>query len=174
MAIKLARAFPEETVHVKLKASKAYLDRLIRPGCFEEFNARFADAPSNLSIVEGSSLDYILRAKYVISTFSTTLIEGILLGRRVYFLDFYDPRAQIFFRDFPEISLRSAEDAVATLRQIEVGEQDYPWNALAPLRNESLVPIFSRLREEFGQIPANEARFAVRAAGPGTHSPVEF
>lgn len=143
---RIAAAFPDRTVYVKPKQQKsgafrAKLDRML------------AEGPKNLVETDEDSYELLFKGQYSLSDPSSLVVEAIQFGL-VSFALITDPRwYKLYFRDFPDLCLTSAEDVISRIEAIERGEWTYPRSRYAPLTDLSGRVIWDVIRADMGLAP---------------------
>ena len=115
----LARKFPDKEILLQMKAG--YLDE-------EKSNAYIADWCKGLPNVRHVTDNiYVLLedAEYLVSDISSLIAEGIQLGLKTFFADVIEQEYSIF-REFPGLSLKSADSIADKIDDIENGTTKYP------------------------------------------------
>ena len=148
--IKVALAFPDVTVFVKMKPSRK------RDGLGAELVRLCAEGPDNLVETEENTYDLMLKSRYALTdNTSTVTIETIQYGLPTYVFEFEDvaDEADTYYRLFPQITLSSGEEAVARIRALESGQAAYPFADLAGLVDQSGIDPRDQIRDELGLPP---------------------
>lgn len=122
--LEIARAFPDRKVTLSVKRSSK------RFGGYDAYEEILAGAAPNLTISDELSFDLILRHGYCICTESSILVEAMQLNCKTLFLDVYPGEVTNLYRAYPDIRIRTAEEAIAKVRAIEDHSWDYPWKEL--------------------------------------------
>lgn len=139
----IAEAFPQYAVEVKLK-------RPPETPAAQTFAAACAEGLGNVRFVTTPAADLIARARYVLSDPSTVVTESIHYGVPTLFLDFVAGHQVCLYRDFPGLTVRDAEAAVARLRAWEEGRERFRREAYADLIDLSGRWVFDMVREVMG------------------------
>lgn len=147
---KIALAFPDRKVTIKLKYRRDY----IGAKRYDPYLERLGQLPANVQLTDlGRPYDMMNRATYSFSGLSTVVAEAVQMGMVSFFIDVYRPDQDIFFRDFPELCVTSAEMAINRIRQIESGEWTYPRDAFADLIACPETNPFDAIRADLGMGP---------------------
>ena len=83
------------------------------------------------------------------------VVEALQFGQMSFFADLMPEQKTCIYRDFPEICVSSAEEAVKRIRAIEAGEETYPLESLGSLVDLSGRVFFDVIREDLG-LPSKE------------------
>jgi hypothetical protein len=110
----IARSFPNLDIHVKPKSNDLtdVADELKK-----EFVANF----ENVHITPGSASDLIIKARYVLTDPSTVAVEAIHMQVPTMVLDILPNHGQGIFRDFPNLCVKNAKEAVEIIEGWENG-----------------------------------------------------
>lgn len=161
----VARAFPDRKVFVNIKAPKYVA------GSFAEALDRLMDrAPGNLAIDDGRSYDLLFRCQYVICESSTLTAEAIQFGLHAFALDLDSRVKSHYYRRFPDICLKSGDDIVARIRDVEAGRWHYPRHRFGSLIEMSGRVPWDVIREDMGLEPRHSGplkHLALVSAGAG-------
>lgn len=115
----IADAFPDKTILLQMKPvtflSKAELEKLVGVYCGDHENIQLSDAPI---------YDLVNQAKYHISDISSVVAESIHRGAYCFVADVLGHQS-CCYRDFPELCVRTASEAVSQIQKIERGETRY-------------------------------------------------
>lgn len=159
----LAAAFPDRKVLLQYKAIEFYKEdgpAMVR-AC--------QDGLPNVEPVVGDPYELLRRAYYVLSDPSTIIIEAIQFGGIGFCIDILEVQQACMYRAFPDLILKSGEEAVGRIRAIESGTWRFPREAVAPLidlsgnvyfdlvRRDVGLPAKSPLREPGSVLPVDEA-----------------
>lgn len=147
-AIELAKLFPDRRVYFKIKPGRRT----------DGFYADFADDPTvskpeNLIVTDEEAYSLMLRHGYAVATISTVVLECIYFGVSMFVLDTQPSDALLYYRDFPRLCHRSAQEISARIRAIERNEETYPWHFYDDLVNQSENLFSDLIRREIGLEP---------------------
>lgn len=152
-AISIARYFPEKKVYVKIKPAEK------SRGSYTEFLDFCGNAPENFIETEENSYDLMFKAGYAVSGRSTVTAEAIQFGVNVLSFDFAGPEYPYYYRDFPGLCVKTAEEAIERISAMESGKETYPrrqFNGLIDLSGSFIIDV---IRGDLGlppMEPANE------------------
>lgn len=157
----IARAFPDRKVFINIKSRKYVV------GSFAEALERLTDrTPGNLVIDEGRSYELLFQCQYVINESSTLTAEAIQFGLNAFVLDL-DPRLKnLYYRRFPDLCVRSGDEAVERIRDIEAGRWDYPRRSFGSLIDMSGRVPWDVIREDMGLEPRRPGSLPHLALAP--------
>lgn len=140
----LAGAFPDKKIWLQLKVNYARMERGKR---FIESCAR--DLP-NVIYTEDRPFEIFRRVTYVFSDPSTVVIEALQFGLCSFMFDVSEVQEKCVYRQFPDICLKSAAEAIEKIRKMESGEWRYPSENYADLVDLSGRIIFDVIRKDMG------------------------
>ena len=138
----ISRAFPDRTILLQIKTG--YPHEVAIP----EFAAACSEGLANVVHTTDPVYDLILTANTVVSDASTIIAELVELGTPVIMLDVLDNHRQSIYRQFPSLTERSAEAAVAKLRRLASGEETFEREAYRELINLDGPPYPEIVRSE--------------------------
>ena len=115
----VADAFPDTMVSLQFKPGYLTDDQIQEH--FEEWRG----GRQNVIFRTEPIYDLIRETKYFISDVSTVLGEAMQLGVITFFADVIDMEYSVY-REFPGLSIKTAEDMVSNIRSLETGEKIYP------------------------------------------------
>jgi len=146
-ALALAVAFPDKKIFVKINPGEK------KRGTYDAF-LKFCDtAPENFIETEEDSYDLMLKATYAVSGRSTVTAEAIQFGVKVLSFDFAGLEYPYYYRDFPELCVQSAEQAIARISAMEAGTEIYPREKFADLIDLSGNYIIDVIRTDLNLPP---------------------
>jgi hypothetical protein len=155
-ATEIARAFPDRTVWINTKGG--YRDR----GTFgPKFQRLAADGPPNIKEFRGRTYELFFKAHYWMSESSTLIAEAIQFGRVGLCLDPDDRFKFLYYRQFPSLLVRSAQEAISRIRDLEDGSAIYARRDFAPIIDLSGRVCWDEIRMDLGLSP--------KSAGPLPH-----
>ena len=128
MMLELADAFPDRTIHLSIKREgyiygevKRQLDRLLAAG------------KPNIVLDTRMSYDVLRECRYILSDGSTLNAEGIQFGHVSLFLDVEEGVKFNVYRAVPGICVKTGEELVQRIKDIESGTTVYPREACGGL-----------------------------------------
>lgn len=137
----LAQAFPGCIVYLKP-----------RPGYLEALKVWLhscgSDVPSNLEIFEKSAEEAIFAGKYWFCDPSTLVLEGAQWGNYSFVLVLDNRWRGLLFEKYPNICIRTIEQAVNRIRALEDNTWPYPYAEISDLVNLTGENIWDRIRAE--------------------------
>ncbi len=152
---RVAEAFPDRRVLVKLKASRradGTLDRVLE---------RLRDRPANLAETVENTYDLLCRVRYAISPGSTVVAEAAQYDVASFVFDVPSNGEVFYFRDFPGLCVASGAEFADRVRAIEAGTWAYPWPLVDGLIDRSRTPVVDVIRADMGLPPrADRAQVA--------------
>jgi len=164
IAREIARAFPDRKITVKLKYRRDY----IGASRYDPYIEQLGVLPENVEVTDqGRPYEMMLRAGYSFSGLSTVVAEAVQLGMCSFFIDVYDTNQDIFFRDFPDLCVNSADTAIRRIQEIESDVWRYPREAFADLIECSSENPFDKIRVDLGLPPWPYDKEAVVPAKQG-------
>jgi hypothetical protein len=141
----IAERFTDRRVHVRMKGRRGsyYMDRYAR-WLTEE-------APANVvNNVDADPYDLMLRTSYAVTPGSTAGAEALQFGAAAFYLDL-DPELRFFYyRNFPDLIVRSAEDIIRRIENIETGAESYNPAAHRDLIAVSAPDFYATFRRDIG------------------------
>lgn len=148
----IARAFPDRRLLVKIKPSR----RLDGRGL--DTAELLRQAAPNIVEVSTDSYELMTHHRYALACASTVAAETVQFGMMTFVFDIFPAADPFYYRDFPEMCLRSGEEAVEYIRAIEAGIRRYPFERLGGLVDLSGRSAFDAIRQGLGLSPgAREA-----------------
>ena len=126
-AFDVARAFPDRKMLVKIKETRR------EDGLANDLIAMCDSAPANVEVTMRDSYELMYEAEYALTGSSTVAVEAIQMGMKTFVLDLLPRDRPFYYRDFPGICVRSADEAAARIRAIDRHEACYPWDQLDQL-----------------------------------------
>lgn len=141
---KVARHFPDRQVLVKIKPSRR------RDGsCGDEVELA-RQGPANMVETVEDSYRLMLSAGYAVSAGSTVCAEAVQYRVASFAFDVDGIGAFFYFRDFPAMCVSSGDDIIRRIEAIEAGREAYPFDALAPLIDQSGRSLREVIRADLG------------------------
>lgn len=143
----VARAFPHLPIMIQVK--RGY----ISDAQIAERVARWTSGHPNAVYTTEPIYQLMERARYYISDISTVIGEALILGAKVFFADVIKQEFSIF-REFPGLSIKTAEELVTRLKGLEAGTEIYPHRQYGELMNiRRAATLYDILREDVGLPP---------------------
>ncbi|OHC75518.1 MAG: hypothetical protein A3G18_09410 [Rhodospirillales bacterium RIFCSPLOWO2_12_FULL_58_28] len=143
----LATAFPERTIWLQVKANYAGMKRGI------DFVNACSCGLTNVVYTRDPIFDIFKRVTFAFSDPSTVVIEAMQFGLASFMLDISDIHEVCIFRNFPGICVKSAEEAIMRVKNLESGDWKYPRESYADLIDLSGRVFFDIVREDIGLPP---------------------
>lgn len=143
----IAEAFPEREILIQLKRGYISDEKI------EGFATDWGAGHSNVSQTTESIYALMARARYYISDVSTVIAEAMHLGVPVLFADVIDQEYSVY-REFPGLSIRTADEMVERLRALEEGREIYPHELYQKLMDlDHGNTIYDLVRDDVGLPP---------------------
>lgn len=139
----MAKALPDRRILVQCKRTFAG-----KPGVVANL-APLAEKYGNVELDQSSIWDLFARCGYAFSDPSTVINESLEFGLNSFFLDTV-PLDDNIYRRYPDICVRSGEEAARRIVDIENGLWEYPRRDLWELVDMSGEPWFDKVRVEAG------------------------
>jgi len=143
----IAAHFPERRFYVKQKTggSRRYSQDIL------DF---LKTAPPNVIHLDPhiNTYELFLHAGYAIGSGSTTIAEAIRYGLVGFYHDIY-PEADFYYRRFPGLTVRSADEMIARIEAYEAGDEAYPREDFNGLIELSVENPFDVIRADLGLLP---------------------
>ena len=143
----LAAAFPDRTVRLQVKApfrgrntANAFVDACTR-------------GLPNLVYAENNLVELIECSGYAFSDPSTVVIECLQFGVPSFMIDVLEFHRTCFYRDFPDLCISSASQAIERIRAMESGDWHYPRETYDGLIDLSGRVALDVIREDLGLPP---------------------
>lgn len=163
----LALAFSDRTVFVNVKGNR-------KTGEYGEMlRSLFRDGPPNLIEHTGLSYDLMFSCSYVIVDGSTLALEAIQFGLTAFHLDLDSRWKNLYFRDFPSLCVKSAEELVERIRRLDAGEA-YPRRHLSHVIELSGNVVWDAIRQDMGLPPRTPAPLPHLAFAAAEDRPLRF
>jgi hypothetical protein len=165
MVAAIARAFPNRRIWLQVKANYAALDRgqAFIAACTRHENVRYTTE---------RMLDVVHKVTYAVSDSSSCVIEGIQFGAVTFWTDICPFHKFSIYRNYPDLVVRTPEDCVRRIKEVESGAQPYPWDTFSDLIDLSGRVYYDVVREQLGLPKASNDAFAdCRGAGSGKSEP---
>jgi len=143
--VNLSEAFPDKTIFMKVKGS------FIERGQAHNLASDFSDRSNIIVSNEVNPYELMFKARYSISDPSTMAAEAIHFGLISFLLDI-DDREALIFRDFPDLCIKTADEAIERIRSIEAGAWTYPRSKLKPLINYSRKALADYVEEDMSSL----------------------
>ncbi|MBT7771801.1 MAG: hypothetical protein HN705_17520 [Rhodospirillales bacterium] len=155
----IARHYTDRTVYLKLKYHRDY----ITPRLYDRYLEVFGEQPDNVVISEILPYELLLQAGYSFSGLSTVVAEALQMGVTSYFIDTYEEDKDVVFRDFPDLCVSTAAQAIENIRLIENGNSTYPRQKFSDLIDLSENNIFDVIRSD-ASLPRWQEKLHTEAA----------
>lgn len=131
--VEVSRAFPDKTLYLNVKSS--YLH-----GAFlEKIERCVAARPGAIVIDQGRSYHRFAECAYIVTESTTLTAEAIQFGVVPVVLDLSDRIKFLVYREYPELCVHSAAQAIERIRRFEEGRE-----SLEPPRYAGLITIPDR------------------------------
>jgi hypothetical protein len=144
---KIAAYFPERRFYVKQKTGgkKRYS---------QDIFDLLETAPKNVIHLDPdiNTYELLLHAGYAIGSGSTTIAEAIRYGLVAFYHDIY-PEADFYYRRFPGLTVRSADEMIERIEAYEAGKEVYPRENFNGLIELSVDNPFNVIRADLGLPP---------------------
>lgn len=127
----LAKYLPERTIFLQVKHS--YIGSPVA----EEFIAASTDGLTNVHYVTNSVYDLLLKTRYAFSDPSSVIAEAVQMGVCSFSLDLSPIQKTTIYREYADICVASAEEAVEKIRRLESEKWKYPFDTLSNLIDQS-------------------------------------
>ena len=129
--IDVARHFRDRRIFVKMKKGRC-LDELAT------FEALLLQRPENLIVVNESEDPYeiLLDASYAVTSGTTLTGEALLFKVKTFVFDLDYSLKYFYYRDFPDMIVKSAHELISRIESIEAGREDYNFAALRELAED--------------------------------------
>jgi hypothetical protein len=147
----IADAFPDRTVYLKFKYYRDYVGA--EP--HDSYVTGFGAVPGHVVVTTEPPYDLLVRTTYAFSGLSTVVAEALQLGAVSFFIDVYRPDQDIFFRQFSELCVTSAEDAIQRIRALEANRARYDAERFAELIELHEDDFTRQIRADAGLVPAD-------------------
>ena len=148
-ALALARAFPDRHVFFKTKPWP-------KDHFFVELLETRQPLPANFKFINKgieATYDLVMWCGYSISTISSVGAETVHLGARTFILDTQPPDYPLLYRDFDGLTFHEADEVITRIRNLETGQEEYPWSAYDGLADASGQDPFDRIRADMSLPP---------------------
>ena len=142
----LGAAFPDRTILLQVRG---YLNMRQRESV-KRFIRDCTEGLDNVVYAPETPYELIGKSKYAFSETSTVIMECIQFNVSAFMMDVYPIQKTSIFRNYPGLSVKTPEEAVARIRDIESGAWDYPRDELGGLVEMSGEPIYDIIRKGFG------------------------
>jgi hypothetical protein len=139
----IARAFPDRRIWLQVKPNYAALDRgkAFIANCTRHDNVHYTSE---------RMLDVVHKVTYAVSDSSSCVIEGIQFGAATFWTDICPFHKYSIYRHYPDLIVRTPDECVRRIIEVESGARPYPWDAFSDLIDMSGRVYFDVLREELG------------------------
>ena len=138
MVRQLSKAFPKKTIVLR------FLEDFIEREALEELEGACMQGLSNITVSREETYNLLPRCRYFVSDVSTIIAEAIQAKKMVFFADVLEMSFSVY-RLFPGLSVKSAEELVDRISQLETGKALYPHyeyiNMLGLSQNKTAVDI---------------------------------
>ncbi len=121
MVRQLSKAFPKKTILLR------FVEDFIESRALEELEDACMQGLSNITVSREETYSLFPRCRYFVSDVSTIIAEAIQAKKMVFFADVLEMSFSVY-RLFPGLSVRSAEELVDRVSQLETGKAFYPHN----------------------------------------------
>jgi hypothetical protein len=148
---RLAEHFSARRVHVRMKGRRedSYMRR------YAEWLSRAAP-PNVVNNDDPVAYDLMAKAAYVVTPGSTAGAEAIQFGAATFSLDIEPKMKFFYYRNFPGLTVRSAEDIIQRIEAIESGAETHDPSLYENLIAVSAPDFYATLRADIGLAPRNE------------------
>ncbi len=127
---KVASFFSDRTLYIKPK-----LGPTKRVQQFYNELETLKDKPSNIEVYTGSPYELMLKVSYAITAGSSLAAEALQFKLPTFVFD-VDPSLQYFYyRDFPDMCVKTAEEIIEWINDIENNKRSYPFEKFRELIN---------------------------------------
>ena len=134
-AVFSASAFPDRTIFLSCKPGycgpgtfRAKIESILYDqGLTNLFMPDLKNAPSGV----GQIYELMLNSQYLFGDGSTVIAEGVQFGLASFNLDLGWPQESLYYRDYPNFCLHSADEIIAKIRQIDRDPSAYKRHELA-------------------------------------------
>lgn len=147
VAFEIARRLTNRRMLVKIKRSR------VRDGRAQNLIKMLECAPPNVMTTDRDSYELMFEGEFALTGSSTVAVEAIQMGMKTFVIDTLPQDKAFYYRDFPSICVRSADEAVRRIQAIERGEEKYPWADLGSLVDLSGQNPFNVIRRDIGLPP---------------------
>lgn len=171
MLYKVAEAFPQRKVRVKIKETQFWLR-----DAADIFVEAVRNGPENLIEDKRDSYELMLLSRYALVNHSSVAAECIYYSCITFVLDVYDrvmphEPMELIYRDYPDLCFSSGDDIIERIHQIEDGDIRFERNAYAGLIATEVKNPFDEIRKAIGLLPG---KAETHVAGiPATRQPNE-
>lgn len=142
---KMAQAFPDRTIHLQVKSY------FTNKRDTQDFVASCLAGLNNVVYVPGiPSSTLFPKVGYIFSDPSTAVLDGIRYGLPSFMIDVVPQHEQCLFRDYPGLTVASAQDAIDRVLSLETGRWRFPRERYEELIDLTPVLFADRVRAEAG------------------------
>jgi len=145
----LATAFPKRTVWLQVRKSYADLKR------GKDFVESCTQGIPNIEYTTDTILQVFRRTRYSFSDPSTAVIEALQFGLASFMVDVSDIHETCILRDYSDLCLSTAEEAIKHIKNIEAGDWKYPRERYSDIIDLSGKIIFDVIRKDMSLPPKN-------------------
>jgi hypothetical protein len=139
---RLADAFPDRQIHLKVKPGYHYLDT------DRQYREAFDGPTGNVVVSDEDSYELMGRVCYVISNPSSVIAEAIYAGAYSFAFDAPGIVKSLYFRDFPELCLHTPDQAIDRISAIDRGHEIYQREKFLPLIRFDCPSLIDTLRAD--------------------------
>ena len=144
-ASEIAKHFPDRTVYIKHKRSDEWTQG-------EESSV---EKPPNVIETNENAFELLFKASYALSTPNSTItVEMLQFGLAAYVWDATEELCSSYYREFPNLCVKSAREFIERIDAIEGGACRYPREEYEGLAPDTRKPIVDVIREDLG-LPEN-------------------
>ncbi len=144
---RVAAAFPDRQLWIKPKPNRdgSHVDQL---------NKLIADAPANVAVFdEAIPYEKMLTAGYAITSGSTLSAECLQFGMKTFVLDCDPEMRQMYYRQFPDLTVPDGDTIISRIKDIEAGREIYDFKKYDQLIDMSGGDFYQVVRDDLG-LPA--------------------
>lgn len=146
-ASEIARHFPNRTVYIKHKRSNER---------YQE-EASSIERPPNLVETNENALELLFKVRYALSTpNSTVVVEMVQFDVATFVWDANEELCLSYYREFPDLCVKSARKFIERIESIEAGSWRYPREEYEGLAPDTRTPIVDAIRDDLGLTKSNE------------------
>ncbi len=144
---KIARRFPDKKIYVKAKYG---------PGT-DHYQALFEEGnnqPDNIYPVWDSAYELMLKCDYALANGNSTVgAECMEYGCKTFVWDTYPSEGPAFYREYPGVSVKTAEEVIQRIIDLESGGEVYPFQEHRKLMDLEGATFFDVVRGDLGLEP---------------------
>jgi len=140
--MKIARRFSDRTVHIRMKGNR---DAHYR----ERFAYWMSQMPTNVSDnTDPDPYTLMSRVAYALTPGSTTGAEALQFGAKGFVFDVEPSYRWFYYRNFPGLTVRDADEVIQRIEAIESGAESYDFSRYDELIEMSGQDIFEIIRAD--------------------------